>query len=48
LDNKSSEDFVTGFSENISRPVDVIFDKEGSLFISDDQKGAVYKVIKSN
>lgn len=43
------EKFLTGFlkgSEGLGRPVDVIFDKEGSLYISDDKVGAVYKVSK--
>ncbi len=51
------EDFLTGFlPPNTSigptgargRPVDVIFNSQGSLFISDDKAGAVYKVIQSN
>ncbi len=45
----SQEDFLTGFlqgSNTLGRPVDLEFDKEGSLFISDDKAGAVYKVIK--
>ncbi len=41
------EDFLTGFlegSEDIGRPVDLIFDKNGNLYISDDKSGAVYIV----
>ncbi|GDX61692.1 L-sorbosone dehydrogenase [Candidatus Levyibacteriota bacterium] len=44
-----SEDFITGFMQNgqlIGRPVDLIFDNEGSLFISDDKGGFIYKVSK--
>lgn len=33
------EDFLTG-----GRPVDVIFDKAGNLFYSDDREGVVYKI----
>lgn len=43
------EDFLTNFlrgSQVIGRPVDVAFDKEGSLYVSDDKAGAVYKVVK--
>jgi glucose/arabinose dehydrogenase len=43
------EDFVTGFLSNgkvLGRPVDVTFDKAGSLFISDDRNGAIYKVVR--
>lgn len=44
-----SEDFITGFiqdSEAIGRPVDLIFDKEGNLYISDDKVGAIYILTK--
>lgn len=44
------EDFITGFLEGDTthgRPVDVTFDQEGSLYISDDKNGAIYKVIKN-
>ncbi len=44
------EDFITGFiqgSNASGRPVDVEFDKAGSLYISDDKAGAVYKMIKT-
>lgn len=50
------EDFITGFlpsggelsgpSQAYGRPVDLTFDKEGSLYISDDKAGVVYKVVK--
>lgn len=42
------EDFITGFlqgSNALGRPVDVEFDKSGSLYISDDKIGAIYKVV---
>ncbi len=47
-----SEDFLTGFiaadaksgGEAVSRPVDLIFDKEGALYISDDKAGNIFKV----
>lgn len=40
-------DFLTGFLKNaevLGRPVDLIFDKEGNLFVSDDGKGVIFKV----
>ncbi|MDP4038793.1 MAG: PQQ-dependent sugar dehydrogenase [bacterium] len=47
----SSEDFITGFlqgSQVIGRPVDLAFDPAGSLYLSDDRAGVVYKIIKAN
>ncbi len=44
------EDFITGFLEGrdaLGRPVDITLDKAGSLYISDDKSGAVYKVAKT-
>ena len=41
------EDLVTGFlkdSVTRGRPVDVIFDKNGNLYISDDKSGNIYIV----
>lgn len=41
-------DFITGFLKGpdvFGRPVDVAFDKHGSLFVSDDKAGVVYKVL---
>jgi glucose/arabinose dehydrogenase len=43
----SMEPFVTGFLENnsyIGRPADVMVMKDGSLLVSDDYNGAVYRV----
>jgi glucose/arabinose dehydrogenase len=41
-------DFISGWlklpKDSYGRPVDVIFDSKGSLFISDDKANAVYKV----
>lgn len=45
------EDFLTGFlsgSQTLARPVDLIFDKAGSLYISDDKEGYIFKIISSN
>jgi len=46
---KQVEDFATGWLTEdfkvLGRPVDVIVDKEGSLFVSDDNAGLVYKII---
>lgn len=46
------KDLITGFlardgSTVLGRPVDVIFDLEGSLYISDDKAGQIYKMIQS-
>jgi glucose/arabinose dehydrogenase len=41
------EPFITGFLEDnkyIGRPVDVMQMKDGSLLVSDDWNGAVYRV----
>lgn len=46
--NPTETDFITGFSKDKARPVDVIFDPQGSLFISDDKAGQIYKMIKTN
>lgn len=42
------EDFLTGFlqgSNSIGRPVDLEFSEDGSLYLSDDKSGRVYKII---
>jgi glucose/arabinose dehydrogenase len=44
---KSMEPFITGFLEDnkyIGRPVDVMQMKDGSLLVSDDWNGAVYRI----
>ncbi len=44
---QSTEPFLTGFIENnryIGRPVDVEIMKDGSLLVSDDWNGAVYRI----
>jgi glucose/arabinose dehydrogenase len=44
---KGTEVFISGFLENnsyIGRPVDVLFLKDGSMLISDDYNGALYRV----
>jgi glucose/arabinose dehydrogenase len=44
---KSMEPFMTGFLENnnyVGRPVDVMQMKDGSLLVSDDWNGAVYRI----
>ncbi len=44
-----SADFLTGFlrgREAIGRPADMIFDEAGSLYLSDDKAGVIYKISK--
>jgi glucose/arabinose dehydrogenase len=44
---KSSEPFLTGFIENnnyIGRPVDVEIMRDGSMLVSDDFNGAIYRI----
>lgn len=44
-------DFITGFitvGQTLGRPVDLIFDTEGNLYISDDKAGNIYIVQKSS
>ncbi|OGD86516.1 hypothetical protein A2Z23_03455 [Candidatus Curtissbacteria bacterium RBG_16_39_7] len=44
---KSEQDFVSGFlqgPQTYGRPVDLIFDSQGSLYISDDKSESIYKV----
>ncbi len=42
-----SEDFITGFIQNnsiIGRPVDLVFDSQNNLYLSDDKANAIYKI----
>ena len=44
---KSSEPFITGFLDDnnyIGRPVDVEFMADGSMLLSDDWNGAIYRI----
>jgi glucose/arabinose dehydrogenase len=44
---KSTEPFLTGFIDNnnyLGRPVDVLPMKDGSLLVSDDWNGAIYRI----
>lgn len=46
-----AEDFISGWlvgSSAIGRPVDLEFDDQGNLFISDDKAGVVYRVWREN
>jgi len=48
---KSLDTFITGFLDNnnyVGRPVDLLVMKDGSLLISDDYNGAVYRVSYGN
>jgi glucose/arabinose dehydrogenase len=43
----SSDDFLTGWlqgSSVLGRPVDLVFNSEGTLFLSDDQDGLIYEI----
>jgi glucose/arabinose dehydrogenase len=43
----SLEPFLTGFLQDnkyVGRPVDVLVAKDGSLLVSDDYNGAIYRV----
>jgi len=45
--NLGGEDFITGWlvDGNIyGRPVDIVFDKDGAMFISDDKAGVIYRL----
>lgn len=45
--NTQESDFLTGFLQGggaIGRPVDVLFDAKGILYISDDKSGVIYRV----
>lgn len=42
----SSKNLITGFGNDTARPVDVIFDKSGNLYLSDDVAGAIYIIQK--
>ncbi len=48
----SSDDFLTGFLQGsnngsaLGRPVDMIFDKDGNLYLSDDRAGNIYIIQK--
>ena len=47
--SKGQTDFLSGFLEGniaLGRPVDLLFDTEGNLFISDDKAGVVYRMTK--
>lgn len=46
---EKTEDFLTGFIEQNGakgRPVDLLFDSKGVLYISDDKAGSVYRMSK--
>lgn len=43
------EDFLTGFlkgSQDLGRPADLIFAEDGSLYVSDDKAGIIYRIFK--
>lgn len=43
----SKEDFLTGFikeTRELGKPLDITTDKNGSIFVSDDKSGVIYKI----
>ena len=48
MDTKQVHDFATGWltedNKVLGRPVDVIFDKDGVMYVSDDNAGVVYRI----
>lgn len=48
-DGSIVEDFVTGWftdsSEVLGRPVDILIDPDGTMFVSDDRTGVIYRVV---
>lgn len=46
-----ADDFMTGFLQNgssLGRPVDLVFNSNGDLYVSDDKAGTVYIIQKRN
>jgi glucose/arabinose dehydrogenase len=46
----SRRDFVTGFETDggvVGRPVDVVEADDGTIFVSDDFAGAIYRLVRS-
>lgn len=47
--SRGESDFLSGFLEGkgaLGRPVDLLFDPKGNLFISDDKAGIIYRIIQ--
>jgi glucose/arabinose dehydrogenase len=51
---EGTEDFITGWLSNppaggdaLGRPVDLLFAPDGSLYISDDKAGVIYRVTQT-
>ena len=49
IDTKQIHDFaigwLTGNNNVLGRPVDIIFDKDGVMYVSDDNAGVVYRIV---
>ena len=48
---QTEEDFIAGFlqgNQATARPVDLVFDKSGSLYLSDDKAGFIFKISYQN
>lgn len=46
FDSNGESDFITGFLQGdgaLGRPVDLLFDPQGKLYISDDKAGVIYR-----
>lgn len=48
--NYAPSDFITGWLQGdsaLGRPVDLLFDPQGNLYVSDDKAGVIYKIIRT-
>ena len=45
-------DFMTGFmteeGDVIGRPVDILVEPGGTMFVSDDRAGAIYRIVRTS
>lgn len=48
IQTKQVDDFATGWltekNQVLGRPVDIIFDKNGMMYVSDDKEGVIYRI----
>ena len=49
IETKEVKDFATGWLTEdfkvLGRPVDIVIDKEGSMFVTDDNAGLIYRIV---